>query len=158
MKQETKRAARRIALEASGRCVCLQVRKLSRMITRDYDNALRETGLKVTQFTMLAAVVGSREGLSISELAQRLNMDRTTFSRNLAPLVRRGLVEHVDDLKGRRRGVQATDEGVELFITAAACWSRAQDLLRDRLREIDHLAFLPELAAVTDHLARAKAD
>jgi DNA-binding transcriptional ArsR family regulator len=100
-------AAMALANDAARDCACLQARMLSRQITRAYDAALRDSGLKITQFTMLAAVVASGDGLSLTELSDRLGMDRSTFSRNLTPLVRRGLVQHTNALKGRSRGAQA---------------------------------------------------
>ncbi len=139
-----------IARDAAQNCVCFHVRKLSRRITRAYDSALGDTGLKITQFTMLAAVVASGEGLSLTDLADRLGMDRSTFSRNLAPLVKRGLVEHVDTLKGRRRNVCATKSGHMLFKAAAPAWQRAQDRLRRQLNEAGLTEFLTDLRAVAD--------
>ncbi|MCH7775537.1 MAG: winged helix-turn-helix transcriptional regulator [Gemmatimonadetes bacterium] len=143
-----------IARDAARNCVCFQVRKLSRRITRAYDSALGETGLKITQFTMLAAVVGSCEGLSLTDLADRLGMDRSTFSRNLAPLVKRGLVEHADTLKGRRRNVRATESGCMLFKATAPAWQRAQDRLRRQLNEAGQAEFLADLRAVADAIKR----
>ncbi len=143
-----------IARDAAQNCVCFQVRKLSRRITRAYDSALGDTGLKITQFTMLAAVVGSGEGLSLTDFADRLGMDRSTFSRNLAPLVKRGLVEHADTLKGRRRNVRATDSGRMLFKAAAPAWQRAQDRLRRQLNEAGRADFLADLRAVADAIKR----
>ncbi len=143
-----------IARDAARNCVCFQVRKLSRRITRAYDSALGETGLKITQFTMLAAVVGSGEGRSLTDLADRLGMDRSTFSRNLTPLVKRGLVEHADTLKGRRRNVRATKSGHMLFKAAAPAWQRAQDRLRHQLNEAGQADFFADLRVVADVVKR----
>ena len=147
-------SALELARDAAQNCVCYQARKLSRRITRAYDSALGETGLKITQFTMLAAVVGSGEGRSLTDLADRLGMDRSTFSRNLTPLVKRGLVEHADTLKGRRRNVRATESGCMLFKAAAPAWQRAQDRLRRQLNEAGQAEFLADLRAVADAIKR----
>ena len=72
-------------------CACTRVRRAARAITGVYDEALRDTGLKVTQFAMLRTI-GRMEGTSISELAAEMALDRSTFGRNLIPLTRRGLV------------------------------------------------------------------
>lgn len=141
-----------LAQDAARSCACLQARKLSRQITRDYDAALRESGLKITQFTMLAAVVISGESLSLTELAGRLGMDRSTFSRNLTPLVRRGLVEHSDALKGRSRGVKATEAGQVVFAKAAPAWRAAQDRLRRQLASAECSGFLDDLRTINTHL------
>ena len=143
-----------IARDAARNCVCFQVRKLSRRITSAYDSALGETGLKITQFTMLAAVVASGEGLSLTEIADRLGMDRSTFSRNLTPLVKRGLVEHSDTLKGRRRNVRATESGHMLLKAAAPAWLETQDRLRRQLNEAGQAEFLADLRAVANAVKR----
>ena len=64
---------------------------LARAITRAYDDALRSTGLRATQASVLAAV-GARGALSIKSLAYFLEMERTTLTRNLGPLEERGYV------------------------------------------------------------------
>ena len=150
MRKSNDTSSLEIARDAEQNCMCFQVRKLSRRITRAYDSALGDTGLKITQFTILAAVVGSGEGLSLTDLAQRLAMDRSTFSRNLAPLVKRGLIEHADTLKGRRRNVRATKSGRRLFKAAAPAWQKAQDRLRRQLNEARQTEFLENLRVVAD--------
>lgn len=136
---------RSLAFEASRDCACFWVRQVSRRITRAYDEALRPIGLKATQFTMLAAIVATGGKISLTKLAVQLGMERSTFSRNLQPLVRRGLVRHVDDMKGRSRGVEATEAGHAAFRRAEPAWRQAQAGFRDALgdggfpRFIDHM-------------------
>jgi hypothetical protein len=43
-------------LEGCRDCVCLAVRTAARRITQEYDTTLAETGLRVTQFGLLAMV------------------------------------------------------------------------------------------------------
>ncbi len=148
IKQVNLPAAVALANDAARDCACLQARKLSRRITRAYDAALRDSGLKITQFTMLAAVVASGDGLSLTELADRLGMDRSTFSRNLTPLVRRGLVQHTNALKGRSRGVRATEAGQSVFAQSAPAWRAAQDRLRRQLATGERTGFLDDLRTV----------
>ena len=66
-------------------CTCFMVRSLSRKISQLYDDTLAPSGLKGTQFSLLAQarVRRGQEPLSVSALAQRLNTDRTTMTRNL---------------------------------------------------------------------------
>ena len=142
-----------LAQDAARNCACLKARKLARQVTRDYDAALRDSGLKITQFTMLAAVVVAGNSVSLTELAERLGMDRSTFSRNLKPLVRRGLVEHSEALKGRSRTVIATEAGVSVFANSAPAWRVAQDRLLNKLAAADCRGFLDDIRAVNNQLA-----
>src|SRR5258707_5278662 len=70
-------------------CLCHNVRTASRVVSRTYDEALRPTGLRATQVSVLAAV-GARGALSIKSLADSLEMERTTLTRNLRPLEDKG--------------------------------------------------------------------
>src|SRR3954468_17722474 len=72
-------------------CMCHKTRMGARAITRAYYDALRSTGLRATQVSVLAAV-GAQGALSIKSLADSLEMERTTLTRNLRPLEERGYV------------------------------------------------------------------
>lgn len=67
------------------------LRKVTRAVSQLYDRMLKPSVLRVTQFSLLVelAIVGST---IISELADKMVMDRTTLTRNLKPLEKRGLV------------------------------------------------------------------
>ena len=70
----------------------MNLRRGARLLTQAYDDALRPSGLKITQFTLLAAI--ERFGhTTLQSLADFMGMDRTTLTRNLALLERDGLVE-----------------------------------------------------------------
>ncbi|MDH3474180.1 MAG: MarR family transcriptional regulator, partial [Rhodospirillales bacterium] len=65
------------------------LRRTARRLTQAYDQALRPSGLRLTQFSVLANLTRSG-GLSITDLAELLAMERTTLTRNLRPLERAG--------------------------------------------------------------------
>ena len=88
----------RVALSGPEDCNCLAVRQAARHVTRFYDQFLAASGLRTTQFSMLAKL--RRQGpMTINTLAADLVMDRTTLGRNILPLERDGLIA-VE--KGRR--------------------------------------------------------
>src|SRR6516225_6235207 len=68
-------------------CACHKVRTAARAVTRAYDEALRPVGLRATQLAILAAAALD-DALSITALANFMGMDRSTLTRNLAPLAR----------------------------------------------------------------------
>jgi len=74
--------------QARGRlspCVCNTLRMVSRVVTQLYDDCLRPSGLRVTQFSILAAV--ARLGLaSLKQLEDELAIDQTTLTRSLTLL------------------------------------------------------------------------
>ena len=73
-------------------CVCINLRRMSRVVSQIYDDALAPAGLKITQFCLLRAI--ERLGpASVGVLADDQELDRTTLTRNLALLERDGLIE-----------------------------------------------------------------
>lgn len=117
-------------------CTCALVRLSARRITQVYDQALKETGLRITQFSVLANLdrLGS---LSITELAAILVMDRTTLTRNLRPLYRDGLVRLGDGPDKRSKALHLTPEGRKVLKTARPKWRATEKALRQDLGEAD---------------------
>lgn len=139
------------AREAGQFCACLAVRQASRMITKAYEEALRPTGLKATQFTMLSATTIADGKISLTDLAAALGMDRSTFSRNLGPLERQGLVELCDDGHGRARSVRLTEAGATLYAEAVPLWRSAQAELKQALGEDGWQAFHAQMSAASKY-------
>jgi DNA-binding MarR family transcriptional regulator len=63
-------------------CNCSSLRSATRALSLAFDEVLRPSGLRVTQFWILsrASAVGE---MPLSELANLMAMDRTTLGRNL---------------------------------------------------------------------------
>ncbi len=115
-----------------GHCTCAVLRRTARRVTQAYDRALRPAGIKLTQYSVLANVLRDA-GLSITELAERLAMDRTTLTRNLRPMERAGWIEVGPGSDRRRRAVQITAAGDEVFEAAFPLWQAAERNLRRSL-------------------------
>ena len=91
-------------LDETADCACLNLRGAARAVTQMYDEVLRPSGLKATQFSVLAAVATIGPA-AMTVIAKALVMDRTTLTRNLKPLMDRGLVKAgkgADDRRQRR--------------------------------------------------------
>src|ERR1700733_4164521 len=63
------------------RCACAAIRHASRLITQIYEEELREH-LATPQFQLLS-VLHALPGCNQTTLARRLDLDKTTLSRNL---------------------------------------------------------------------------
>lgn len=100
-------------------------------MTRVYDDAMRSTGLKGNQFTMLVAT-DLMQPVSITALADQLSMERTTLTRNLNPLQKEGLIT-IDSGKGRTREISLTVKGNRLLDSAKPLWKKAQDEIESLL-------------------------
>lgn len=130
-------------------CVAQALRRAARKVTRRYEAALRPVGLTMGQFTTLAALARP-EPVALTMLADQLGMDRTTLTRDLAPLERRGLVASRPSPDDRRvRVIELTDAGRSLLGAAAPLWRDAQAESARRLGDADWGAIRNDL----DHLA-----
>lgn len=134
-------------------CTFLRLRKLTRRITQRYDRHLQPSGLRITQFSLLATLAGA-DGLSISDLAAQLAMDRTTLTRNLQPLVAAGHVELGNGKNARTRSVHLTPAGREIFTATLPRWREAQKEMRELLGN-DALQGLHEILDGTLNLLEA---
>ena len=102
-----------------------RVRRLERLLTRIYDDALRDHGLTGSQLGMLVAIQLSGKTTAVA-VGRRLELEKSTVSRNLARLAAAGLVDPSDGLRITVRGSAAI----------AAChpaWRQAQRKARRAL-------------------------
>src|SRR4051812_34403538 len=102
-------------------CLCVNVRRASRAITRIYDQALEASGLKVTQFSLLKNIQ-AHGPLNITALGKLLMLDRTTLVRNLKPLETAGLIENSPSAAPRERRVGITRQGRQTVKAALSHW------------------------------------
>jgi DNA-binding MarR family transcriptional regulator len=107
-------------------CNCLAVRQAARHVTQFYDQCLAPSGLRTTQFSILAKL--RRLGpMTINALAADLVMDRTTLGRNILPLQREGLIAVVKGRIDRRsKELRVTEAGAERLRAAVKGWVEAQ--------------------------------
>lgn len=113
-------------------CTCFNLRRAARVVTRIFDEGLRPSGLRSTQFSILAVLNGVGSS-TINELAKALVMDRTTLARNLKPLETHGLVEVISGKDLRTRLVALTPAGRKLLARALPLWEQTQRDVIDRL-------------------------
>jgi DNA-binding MarR family transcriptional regulator len=124
-------------------CTHLRLRQLGRLVGRHYEAHVAQSGLHNTQYALLSHIV-SLGPLRAGELAAAMHLDASTLSRNLQPLVERGLVEVHAGADARSRVVQASAAGRALRLEAQKAWKRAQLALNRKLGEA-RVAALHEL-------------
>ncbi len=115
-------------------CVCFNIRKASRAVTQAYDAALQPSGLRATQLTLLA-VISKSEPTTISQLGERLVMDRTTLTRNLRPLEKVHLIEIAPGEDRRTREVRLTAKGGKALAKGLPLWEKVHARLVGALGE-----------------------
>jgi DNA-binding MarR family transcriptional regulator len=112
-------------------CTGARLRRLTRRVTAHYENHLRASGLKLSQYSLLAQL--SRAPQPLTALAERMEMDRTTLTRSLQPLLDRGLVEESTGADARQRLFVLTASGARVRNAARTQWRQAQVSLEAHL-------------------------
>ncbi len=127
---------------------------LSRRISQHFDHFVASSGLKTTQYSLLSAIV--RLGpLRPGDLARAMNLDASTLTRNLQPLIAAGWVVVGPGNDERSRLVEATGTGRDKRTEAQRAWKRAQLAFNERIGE----AAVARLHAVVDDcIARLEAE
>jgi DNA-binding MarR family transcriptional regulator len=107
-------------------CTCLALRQAARHVSQFYDQHLAPSGLRITQFSILAKL--KLEGpLTINGLAETLVMDPTTLGRNVLPLQRDGLIAVARGVHDRRsKELHLTEVGLDRLNAAWTYWAKAQ--------------------------------
>jgi DNA-binding MarR family transcriptional regulator len=128
-------------------CLCDATRRAARAVTAIYDHALARHDIRISQFTILANLE-LRGAMSLGALAKVLELDRTTLTRNLAPLEEKNWLQSRPALKdGRSRVIGATKAGRAALFAAYPAWREAQGKVASAVRGND-LALLSHLAKI----------
>ncbi len=106
-------------------CVCNTLRMVTRAVTQLYDDVLRPSGLRVTQFSILATIARMGEA-NLKQLEDTLAIDQTTLTRSLSLLARDGVIERVSHPDGRVKAMRLTSKGRRTLEKAWPLWAQAQ--------------------------------
>jgi DNA-binding MarR family transcriptional regulator len=119
-------------------CTCRRLRRMARLVTQLYDEALSAHDLTIAQFGLMTTIAQHRatsaKDISIGALANIVGLDPTTLNRNLNTLQRQKLVDVRPDRNDRRvRAVALTPAGRQRLKNAVPAWRAAQADLELRL-------------------------
>jgi len=113
-------------------CTNLKLRQLMRRVAQRYDAEVGQVGLKGTQYSLLSYVI-KLGPIRPVDLAEAMNVDASTLSRNLKPLIAAGWLTQGAGADARSRLVQATEAGREKRAEAQRRWRVAQESLNAAL-------------------------
>jgi DNA-binding MarR family transcriptional regulator len=113
-------------------CICLGVRRAARAVTRVYEEALKSSDLKATQFSLLSYLALSGSA-SFPEITSYLSLDQSTLTRNLRPLERRGLIAVRPGPDRRTRTITLTAKGRRLYDEVLPLWEQTQGAIVEQL-------------------------
>lgn len=146
-------------LTGTGYCAAFSFRMAARAVTRLFDAAMQESGIRSTQFALLVAVA-KKQPVAIHTLSEILFIDATTLTRNLDLLRKDGLLSISPRGTMRQRFVTLTAKGESALARSLPLWRKMQDRfisnigkkhwteLRDEMERLSGLAVeLEEIAA-----------
>ena len=107
-------------------CHCIALRQIALKLTKIYDEALIDTGIKITQYSLLKNIekIGSP---NINNLAIATQLDRSTLARNLEKLERMKLIFFKFGNDKRNKILSLTPHGKQIVIKANIAWETIQD-------------------------------
>jgi DNA-binding MarR family transcriptional regulator len=122
----------------SAGCTCRRLRRMARLVTQLYDEALSAHDLTIAQFGLMTTIAQHRaraaKDISIGALASAVGLDPTTLNRNLNTLQRQQLADVRPDENDRRvRAIALTATGRQRLKSAVPAWRAAQADLEARL-------------------------
>lgn len=109
---------------AGNACLAMRTRRLGRILTRVYEDALREFGLTVPQFTLLT-FISAHAPVTSAEIGRQLDFEKSTLSRTIGKMIAHGWVREERGAKGER-GLVMTAAGQNTLRKAAPAWQKTQ--------------------------------
>ena len=135
-------------LTGTGYCASFNFRRAARAMTALFDHALKDSGIRSTQFTILTAVAKTQP-VSISKIAQILVMDATTLTRNLNLLRKQGLLTISPRGAMRQRFLHLTAAGEKALALAIPLWRKIQQRFVAQIGEDQWKALRSELESLS---------
>src|SRR5882757_9624006 len=105
-------------------CGSFNFRRTARAVTRLYDMALQESGIRSTQFAILVGIA-KNQPVCIGALANVLIIDSTTLTRSLRLLQKEGLVAVSKRAAMRQRFLTITAKGERTLARSLPAWRAA---------------------------------
>jgi DNA-binding MarR family transcriptional regulator len=129
-------------------CVAYNLRKASRIASKVYEKEMRGAPIHGPQFS-LTMIIAKRGPQTITALARDIGADRTTLTRNLKQLERKGIVEISSGPDNRAKAVRLLPAGEEALRQSVRYWKKAQAKVLKSLGEGRWARMLADLSAVT---------
>lgn len=113
-------------------CACQNLRRVTRIVTRIYDQELKKAGLEITQFGLLSALATAGE-INQKRLSDGFAMDSTTLTRTLERMRTQGWIRVTPGEDRRERLFSLTAAGKRQIAKGQPQWELAEAKLRDEL-------------------------
>jgi DNA-binding MarR family transcriptional regulator len=115
-------------------CLCSSFRRTARALSQVYEEAMRPTGLRITQFTILQALARTGE-VKQGRLGEILVMDSTSLTRTLRIMRQQGWIAERRGEDQRERWLKLSKAGETKLKFATASWEKVQARVQAKLGE-----------------------
>ena len=117
-------------------CLCTSIRRSARNISQIYSDHLQQSGEKINANQVSILVLLSQiEKETISELSNKLKMERTTLTRNLKVLDKSGWIKTYCGTDGRMKFTKLSKRGSQVLNKILPYWKKAQSKTKKILGE-----------------------
>ncbi len=119
-------------MEIKEYCHCYAIRQVSAKITKIYDEALLESGLKITQYAILK-YISLLKNTNLIKLSISMGYNRTTLGRNIRILERKELIYLDKGNDTRELDIRITKNGLKILNLATKCWKKINTKITEKL-------------------------
>ena len=125
-------------------CLAKRIRKSSRTITKIFNDALAPLDLTSSQCNLLIPLAVKKDsGMSPAKACELLGMEKSTLSRNMKILIKRGLAEVQAGSGASQIMYRITEQGCQILSKAFPLWRKANlrassCLAEENLAEVDN--------------------
>lgn len=106
-------------------CLGVRLRMIHREVNRIYESALRPHGLRAGQMTILVGVAYAGP-VKPGRFCRAMRMEKSTLSRDVELLQRKGWLEVDPDPRGRGHVLRVSPAGAALLEAIMPAWEEAQ--------------------------------
>lgn len=121
--------------QMTDQCLGQRIARLHRLVDRRFESELRPVGITLAQLELLSALSVSEGSARPRDIANRLGLERSTVSRNVAVLQQRGFVESTRTSTGRTSGISVSETGYAVLAETEEAWLRAHAWISEALGE-----------------------
>ena len=119
-------------VEMARECLGFRLRKLDRVVSGYYNEALKPLGIKISQMNILVIIAIMKQA-SPSDICNYARINISTLSRNIERMEAKGWVKYLPAEDGRSHYLSVTANGMKLLNSVYAAWKKAQQQVQSLL-------------------------
>lgn len=109
--------------------IYFHLRKVSRLLSLIFNIHLRKYKITPEQYNAIKTI-DSYPGIHMTKLAEKIGIDRTTFGRNVKPILKLGYVRQAEVSNMREKYLEITEKGRQMLMLAEGDYTRADSKVK----------------------------